>query len=116
MADIRRRCRTGRGSGTCLIGKESPLRTVHNDRADPSGHNLAESECLGEDAPEHIRKLACIFHNDEQCDKEVAGSHDRHHDIQHFHRCIFPEDDDRRDHNQYDGRINGRHMECIFKR
>ena len=40
--------------------------------------------------------------NDKDRDKKVTRRHDRHHNIQHFHRGILSENDDCSDHYQHD--------------
>ena len=115
MADIRRRCRAGCGTGSRFIGKQPSLGAVHNHRADAAAHNLSEAERFCKNPLKNSRQLSRVFYNNKNRNKEIARRHNGDHNIQDLHGRIFPEHNHRCNYYQNNGRIKRRHVKGILK-
>ena len=103
------------GTGTGLVGEQSPLDAVHHDGAESAGGYLAKPECLGENASEDRGQEINVDDDEDDRHQQIDACHDRYHDVQHPDGGIFAKNDDRTQDDQDDGGVQRRNMECIFK-
>ena len=115
MADLGGSGGAGSGAGTCLIGKQSPLDTVHQRPTEGPRRGLTQAEGLLHDVSEDPGQQSGVFHNDKNRQQKIEPRHDGHNHVQHLHTGVFPQHHHRRQCHQHHRRHDGRDGEGILE-